>query len=289
VSEPARAAQKTRVVRVFAFPVALSGMVACASILGIDDRSLVDDGSDATDRDSTAGEGSVDGSVSDGGLDALFDGGDGQRPKFCDPGACAQIGGSCQNSVCTISCTGPKSCAAPIECTDGQDCLIECGPGACTNLTCQGSASCTIDCTGSGDMSCAGVTTCLAEDCEFNCGASDCKDKPIICDASICIAHCTGDKACDKGLDFNASTYCGVTCDGTACSADKSSIHCNAPDSSIDCTSTGGPSCGMGLPVCTGPPASTCAIHCEDDASCMKGACCEAGSCDVSPARMCPP
>lgn len=252
------------------------GAGACAALLGIDDRDLVG-------TTSTVPEGGDSSPFTDGSSDAPIDVLDGSfvdAPKVtrCDPGACATAGGSCNMGVCTVAC-GTGCTDKTVDCPPGNDCTIVCdGLAGCDGLKCKGGHSCTLLCTGSG--SCKNGASCESERCDFECTSDSCKTGPITCDASVCIAKCSGDKSCDKGVDFNASGFCGITCSGSpSCNAGGAPVRCIAPDASINCTNVAN-TCQDTKPTCYGPPGSTCAITCGAASSCGGGYCCDAGTCN---------
>jgi hypothetical protein len=268
------------VIRTFAFPVALFGVVACAAVLGIDERSAIDNGPLAEGgTDAPRPDVDLDAAASD---DAELDVDTSINPGFvrqCDPTAC-------KDNACTFACEG-KKCPGPlITCPANNDCQIECTATSCTQAKCTGGLSCTFNCPFKD--SCKDGIVCESGRCEFFCTGDSCQGMKPKCKAEVCIGHCSGPNACKNGLDFTASKYCGITCSGKAsCSADKAAVQCTAPDASIDCTSDNGDTCKDSRPTCFVPDAGTCAIRCANKESCAKHkVCCDGGgACVIDPFR----
>ena len=128
--------------------------------------------------------------------------------------------------------------------------------------------------------SCGTGASCQSGRCVFHCTAEDaCKtDPPLSCDASVCIAECSGKGSCDQGMTFNASTFCGITCSGSpSCNKGGNFLSCGAsPDASIVCAKVMD-ACKDAKPSCRG--GAYCNIECRDPSSCSVGYCCEAGTC----------
>jgi len=272
------------VVRTFAFPVALFGVVACAAVLGIDERSPVDDGPLAeAGADAPVGtDADPDTAVSeDARIDTFVDPG---FARICDPISCNNGGGACNqdNSVCVFDCTKGRCPKPPatVICPPGNDCQLECNDDkTCETLKCTSGKSCTFNC--SAKASCKSIG-CTSDRCEFFCAAEACPKTPS-CNSKVCVGHCTGASSCKEGVDFTATESCGITCSGKAsCSADKTFVKCNAPDASIECAEVMD-SCKLAKPTCLGGGA--CSIRCGSS-SCDNGVCCnDAGSCMVTPTK----
>lgn len=264
--------------------MALSGVVACAAILGIDDRSPIDDaGVDAT-ADGPSADGPTDAQAP---LDAnridveLPD----SAGNVCDATTCTG-NRRCQDNRCVVDCA--SGCNGVVICPPGNDCLLDCSGGAasCPAVQCKSERSCTILCTGAGG--CKDGISCEAQRCDFLCEGDNCKGQPLRCDASVCTAKCAHDKACEKGIQFNASESCDIECTHESCDM-AVDLYCRSPNSTIKCSGTN--ACAMGKPKCDGPDGSTCAISCSGTGSCGKGVCCDASTCAIDPAgkqQVCP-
>src|SRR4051812_17217604 len=88
VKERASTSRAKRAVRAIAFTVAFCGVVACAAVLGIDDRSLVSDASSVDGGDASSVDGGTD-AVADAAIDTT------PRKQACDDATCADAGGKC--------------------------------------------------------------------------------------------------------------------------------------------------------------------------------------------------
>lgn len=288
-----RASRFAHVARIAAMALAAGGVVACAAILGIDDREpLGSEGDSAIGTDGTLavpdaprpGDG---GMVVDGSFDgALLDG-----PTHCDPTQCGAVkGGVCTPSgACAISCASMTECppSTVIACPPGHDCQITCGGTACDKVQCTGGRSCSIDCSAMG--SCHNGVICKAEQrCQLDCkGAMDScggggGSLPATCEAGVCIVNCSGPGSCSGGVSVSATTYCGISCSGaTSCAAMSKPLSCgSSPDASIVC-GTAANTCQKSKPSCFG---AYCEIDCLNAGSCTLDYCCEAGTCVVDAA-----
>ncbi len=267
------------------FVCAASGAVACAAILGIDDREPLteEDGGQSAGFDATidgapspASEAAADADTRDAPVE---DAPELPRAILCDPGTCGTAGGSCGDGGCTFACTG-TSCDRTIQCPPSNDCLVVCGgQDTCKGARCVGGRSCTFDC--SGDKACKEGIACQSDICDIRCtGAVDtCKSggagAPIACDAGVCIVECAGEESCNKGVLAYAGTYCGITCSGTtACNAEGIVSCGSSPDASITCADS---TCVASKPSCRG--GSYCSISCTAATACKAKVCCENTTC----------
>ncbi|MBS2019400.1 MAG: hypothetical protein JST00_41440 [Deltaproteobacteria bacterium] len=253
--------------------VASISVAACAALLGIDERSPLEDTEAST----------PDGSVKDGGteetspVDGAFEVST-ITDASCDAVSCGAAGGSCVSGACQIHCNA--SCnTRPVDCPPDTDCQVICEAGTCTDTTCAGGRSCTLEC---AKDSCLG-SKCTSERCTFRCGESACGNAQ--CEAGVsCLFDCFGATSCDEapGIGGNAGSTCDIRCSGAkACGGGgggdppNATLRCVAPDSGITCTAVS-ESCKDSVLYCKG---EKCAIDCQGNSSCEDGYCCEAGIC----------
>ena len=274
-----------RAARFTALSVVGMMFLACAAVLGIDDRELIGPGgTEAGDAPNV--DAAVDGPISD--ADAA---------PLCDPTACATAkNGTCQpDGTCAIACTSATCPGSTVlACPAGHDCKVTCAANACDKLRCAGGRSCTVDC--SADTSCHNGVACQSGRCSFLCNGNtdSCGggggSLPVECEASVCTVSCGGPGSCSGGVVAQATSYCGIQCTGaSSCAVDGKLLTClKSPDASISC-GTATDTCKDSKPSCFG---DYCSIACLAPASCSKDYCCEAGVCkyagNASPTNVCP-
>lgn len=282
---------KRRVFRIAVAVASLSGIVACAAVIGIEDRGPLgpDGGGGGGDSDTNADrQPPTDGPVVD---DATADA-DAGVVEAGDDGAaacaaCKTAGGVCEPGACVLDCSEAGACTATaVTCPATVPvCEVRCGDNACTMpVECHATKECRIKC--SGTAACSEGIVCTGETCNIQCtGPSSCKSAPTSCDASSCNVTCTGFDSCDKAINAQATSGCSIFCGEKACDKSGENPSCNAPDSSITCSGT--EACKDGVPTCTG---QRCAVTCSGSSACANGHCCDAGLCliDGSPKNACP-
>jgi len=197
--------------RLLLVAAALLPCLACAQILGLEDRVLdprTDAAGDAAAGDARATDAPANGDAPSGG----------DAQGTC-PGECT----SCLDGVCQIDCGAG-------ECTDG----VTCPPGLPCRVNCVGSQACE-----------KGVVDCSeAAQCDIVCDGTDACDYGVICGGTQCSVRCTGSAACeDKGVLCNAAS-CSIVCDG-----DRTCYHqvcCNGGDCGEACAPLNGGCCACG-------------------------------------------
>jgi hypothetical protein len=259
-----------RIVALTGFPTALVAVVACGSILNINDRELDTQG--GVDGAPPVGDG---GSTIDG--EIILEPAEASIPPLqgskCDD-QCATNGGTCidrgaAGKVCQFVC--PKACQ--FTCPTGNDCEVDCEKkDSCKDTTCTGGHSCTFLCR--GDTACERAA-CASEVCRFECnGPSDaCKESSCGALTKDCSFVCSGKQAC-ASLKGIGSTSCSIDCTGdTSCGGPKNS--CVGGNTRISCTGPGKDTC-KGAPFCQPTVLQTCTINCAVKEGCKY--CCDTGA-----------
>src|SRR4051812_16415012 len=112
---------RRRLVRSALFACAACSAIACAAIVGIEEREPLGPTQPPTS------EAGIEGGVPDD-PDAA------SRPPECAPAACTDAGGACDGSTCVIQC-GSGDCPRDVVCPPTiEACEIRCGSNACTNV-----------------------------------------------------------------------------------------------------------------------------------------------------------
>jgi hypothetical protein len=259
------------------FVVAAATAGACAAILGIEDRVLMEK---SLVEGGEAGEAAppIDADMEDAGDDAPFvisvipD-------ASCDAVTCgATGGGACVKGACQIVCGG--GCAGKtITCPPDTDCQVVCdAKNGCNAAKCTGGRSCTFEC---ATTNCVGAS-CDSDRCSFRCGGGSCGK--AACDAAVsCEVYCEGASSCDVagGIHARAGESCSISCTGqSSCGSGGgngagSPIRCDAPDAAVTCGAARD-TCKDGIPTCNG---ASCTVSCLGTDSCEDGYCCDAGQC----------
>lgn len=180
---------------------ATSSAVACAAILGIEDRlPLEGDGGKESGSTEAGADGTADGSTVDAeaGGDALVDAGAYRCPNGTPVHACGACGGE------LVACPTTGRCVN--ECRDQCDA----GPIAC--VTCDGdggyTATCSLDLT--PDASCAPTS------CSCSGNASECPLENMVCIDLACVTCGDVDTHDEICRDGGGGKKCKLGDDGTA-------------------------------------------------------------------------
>lgn len=180
----------------------------------------------------------------------------GAPPVPCATANCAAAGGTCEDDICVIGCTGPDCIP---RCPKGLACKIECGATSCNKgIDCLDARSCDITCL---QESCRGEVKCAGDACSVHCnGVNSCGQSPITCDARSCVIDCPANQSCGVLHCTETVESCEFSCKGVQSCGTKLSSEALMTKIRCDATACGGQ---MGLCCqpnvsCTGAAAPMC-------------------------------
>lgn len=170
--------------------------------------------------------------------------------------SCEAAGGTCEDDVCVIGCTGPDCIP---RCPKGLACKVECGATSCNQgIDCLDAQSCDITCL---QESCRGEVKCAGDACSLHCnGVNSCGQSAITCSATSCVIECPGNQSCGVLHCTNKAKSCDIACEGVQTCGTKLSSEALMTKIQCDVTACGGQ---MGLCCqpnvqCTGAAAPIC-------------------------------
>ncbi|MBN1771619.1 MAG: hypothetical protein JXB32_10175 [Deltaproteobacteria bacterium] len=269
-------------------------------------NSVVDDGEDCDDGNTTTGDGCEpdctwtcddDEDCDDG---AFCNGAETCADHVCADGTPPDEGADCttdagEAGVCRAELCAPIACGNGVvdpgeDCDDGNDdntddCLADCRAASCGDgfehagvEECDTAVprSCTTDCDSTGSQACtdcAWETTCAAPDEVCNGADDDCDTTPD--NGFACVLGAS--QGCSTGCGSTGTQACGAACDWDACVPPDEA--CNGADDDCDTVADNGFECAAGT-------TRGCTTSCDTAGTQTCDAGCAWGEC-VAPAESC--